>query len=69
MNFVNKKQTTIKKLLHLICILFFYTASLQGQCEFTISELNPCSGNTIEFYTISNDPGFAWDFNNDGKYC
>ncbi len=52
--------------LALILMLSGIQFSLKAQCEFTASEETPCSVTEVTFTTDSTDPGFSWDFNNDG---
>jgi large repetitive protein len=50
-----------------IFLILCYT-QLNAQCDFSISENTPCGGTEVVFSTNSSDPGFAWDFDNDGIY-
>ncbi len=60
-----KTVNTLKHLI-LLAIFTFSGSLLRGQCDFNFSPSTPCSGDPVIFTTVSNEPGFAWDFNNDG---
>ena len=48
--------------------LILCCSPLFAQCDFSVSETSPCGGTEVEFSTVSNAPGFAWDFDNNGIY-
>ena len=64
---MNSVNNFICRFIYLVC-LTLCCSPLFAQCDFSISEISPCGGTEVEFTTTSNDPGFAWDFDNDGIY-
>ncbi len=60
------KKIKFTQCILLLIVLLFTNISIKAQCDFILPQEPPCGGTEVSFSTVSNDPGFSWDFNNDG---
>jgi len=54
----------------ILLIVFFialYATSVHGQCNFTISDNNPCGLVPVDFNVVGPSGSYEWDFDTDGN--
>lgn len=59
------KVFTLKTVCFFMCMVL--VTAIDAQCEFTVSNANPCGGEEVEFIITSPGPVYSWDFDGDSN--